>query len=305
MKKFLAIALLFCSHIYSWTQNFNDGLHRLQTPYNIDGCGNWEHYHLKGRVACWDSKTFLNGTHENKDSLIQFYKDKPSPFSHKQIYFDTVGREIRNYHLSALDGIEFHYNQYGQLDLINAVHSEYNRNTGQGRYGIEHYTKQDTTLLTWFESETTLSVVADYKDNHDSLSYSLDENRNIVRIAKFHNGKASPTYLYRYDSLNRVIATTFLNIKGLATHHWTYTYNEQNLLESYTKKNRDGIQIEKQSYEYDSHGNITVVDVDHLSLKSKLEYIYEYDEFFNITKSTFLRNGEIYNVTFYDITYFE
>lgn len=308
MNRVKNIIILFLSLISSEVlcQNYNSGLHNISSPYLIDECKTILSYKLKGNAYSVDTKTFMRPVlREEIDSIVDSNKDRPGPFIHRKQFFDSLGRETKSLNISGLFGEEYLYDSLGRLKGLNTLVGEYNHNTKMGRYG-EYFLINHSATMDWTKKGDKVIGICNEIDGEkiDSVIYTIDTNSNILKIESILNGKKRPTYLYYYDSLNRIISSKYLNSKGIEKFNWTYTYNEFGFLQSYEKRDENGGVKETYSNIIDSVGNVMQVEITTTNSKLKLEYDYVYDQVGNWIILETKRNGEFLNLQYRKIDYY-
>lgn len=305
MKNFIIICLLFlASKVLS--QNNNTGLHNIASPYLTEDCKNIRHYNLLGNIYSIDTKTFNRPVlKENIDSIVLVKRNSQGPFNHEKKYFDSLGFLTKSLNISGLFGVEFIYDSIGRLDSINSLRSEYNNNTNEGRYG-EYFTINHSVIMDWSTYENkVIGIGKDINEERkDTVIYALDSNKNIVRIERIFNGIKLPTYLYRYDSSNRIISSRIINSQGVEKFYWSITYDNNGYLVRNEKKDLNGNLKETITKIRDSFGNVVQVELISSNSYDKYEYNYEYDEIGNWIFCTTKRNGEFVNLQYRKIEYY-
>lgn len=304
MKYILILSVLTIASI-TWGQNYNDGMHRITSPFSIEDCSNWSSNNLKGKVFSVDTKGFYSPVpKENIDSIINANSGRPGPFYHKKQYFDSIGREIKTIQISDNFGVEYRFDSLGHLSTICNLIGEYNRNTGEGRYG-EYFSIDSETRLEWTTNGNRVIGTAKSDIKKDSIVYTHDENKNIIRIETSIDNVKQPVYQYSYDSLNRIISSKYFNRKGLEVYNWYYTFNDQGLLTSWVKKDTNANVLETMNCTYDTLGNSISNEIKSSSYLTQNEYEFEYDDKGNWILCSTIQNGKVVRMIFREINYFE
>jgi hypothetical protein len=270
-------------------QNFNTGLHNLTSPYTIEQCKTRAFYGLNGEVKSIDHYSFYHSFQlaEFKDSILSKYESQPGPFYHRKIWFDSLGRETRNIKITHQTGYELEYDSLGHLSRIYFLKGEYNRNTGEGRFGEDYFTRELSGSFQWYTfDQKVLGVFNKIGTSiNDSIIYTLDQKKNIIKIEGTNNGHKRNPYEFEYDSLNRIVKSRNLsNLNNEILVTWEFTYDNKGQLDKTKRKNKDGFAPPEDTREYRTE--------------------YEYDHVGNWIKCKTYKDGQLTGVSLREYQYF-
>jgi hypothetical protein len=286
-------------------QNYNSGLHHVVSLFTYAECGDRARYQLRGAVKSLDTKEFYKPVPKEKiDSIVKAHLNSPGPFSHEKKYFDTLGREIKSLRISGTKGIEFIYDSLGHLSKVGILKREFNQNTGKGRYG-EFFANNFSASLNWITKGNQVIGTAVSAMQTDSVIYTVDDRKNIIRIESYFDRKKQPVYHYVYDSLNRIISSRNFNPNAVEIYNWTYFYNEQGFIQNWVKKDPNGKIIETHFFKYDAYGNLLHIEGEGPGNSFQNDYEYVYDEKGNWILCSTIQKGKVTNLRFREIHYFE
>lgn len=285
-------------------QDYFSGLHRVTSLFTYSVCGNRAGYKLQGAVQSVDTREFYKPVPKEKiDSIVKAHLTSPGPFRHEKIYFDTLGREIKSMNISRTKGMEYIYDSLGRLSTIVILKGEFNQNTGKGRYG-EFFSNHFSASLNWKTTGNQVIGTAVSAMQTDSLIYTVDDRKNIIRIESYFDRKKQPVYHYVYDSLNRIISARNFNTNAVEIYNWTYFYNEQGFIQNWVKKDANGRIIETQYFKYDAYGNLLHIEQEEVGSSFQHDYEYVYDEKGNWILCSTIQKGKVTNLRFREIHYF-
>ncbi len=296
-------ALLLTSKVMG--QDYFSGLHRVTSLFTYSECGNRARYKLQGAVQSVDTKEFYKPVSKEKiDSIVKAHLNSPGPFFQEKKYFDTLGREIKSVYISRTKGMEYIYDSLGHLSTIVILKGEFNQNTGKGRYG-EFFLNNFSASLDWKTKGNQVIGTAVSTMQTDSVIYTVDDRKNIIRIESYFDRKKQPVYYYAYDSLNRILSARNFNTSDIEIYNWTYFYNEQGFMQNWVKKDVNGKIIETQFFKYDAYGNLLHIEGEGPGISFQNDYEYVYDEQGNWILCSTMQKGKVTNLRFREIHYFE
>ncbi|ONI48232.1 hypothetical protein AN643_02600 [Candidatus Epulonipiscioides saccharophilum] len=164
--------------------------------------------------------------------------------------------------------------------------------------------KGDTVLTTDYAYDLDNKLIQEVKSNGEIIDYQYNKKGLLVSKVQHHKDyKEKTTINYKYDDLDRLIATSFFNTKEQIDTD-TYTYNDKGLLSAeYTEGNK----YPKCKYFYDDDDNL--IKIEYYGVEKKLStkelshtttytyddlgrlsadnfYTYEYDDYGNLLKQS-------------------
>jgi len=265
--------------------------------YTIIDADNLKKWNLNGSVKSVDYKSFKAELFELKDSLLK--KNNPYLFYHSRTYFDSIGRVKRGINYS---------DKYSSC-VSDFKYDSQNKPIQRISLNVQTFDIMDTSFFHWVENDTILLCRAIEKDSQSnevefSTKYHFGEDKNITKVESIKNGTLIHTFVFEYDSDNRIINSGWYSSNGSLLHKWTYEYDQAGNLTKRIKSQKTGIVNEVREFEYDSSNN-RIIDRSSRggAVNWERRFVYEYDSKNNWIKCVTWKDGKESQIAIREIVY--
>lgn len=266
--------------------------------HTIIDADNLEKRNLNGLVKYADYKSFKADLFQFKDSLLK--ENNPYLFFHQRAYFDSIGRVKRDIKYSdKYSSYVYDYKYDSQNKPIELV-----------SLNVQTFDTMDAYFLNWIESDTVLlrrTIEKDSQSNEIEFStkFYLGKGKNITKVESIKSGTLIHTFVFEYDSDNRIINSEWYSSKGSLLHKWTYEYDQAGNLTKRIKSQKTGIVNEVREFEYDSNEN-RIIDRSSRggTVNWERRFTYEFDSKNNWIKCVTWKDGKESQIAIREIVYY-
>lgn len=131
------------------------------------------------------------------------------------------------------------------------------------------------------EEKITLYLRASAESDKVHIRYEYDEQGNIVRQIRYHDGEIEDEYHWEYDVMGNMTRRISYNKSGYVSSDYRFDPNAQG--NSIRGVWQDELRIHELCWEYDDKGNMTR-SISFTNSVVTSEYHYEYDAQGNVTR---------------------